>query len=120
MASTRIVVILKSTAAGSTPKARHGTSPSDWRTFGVNIESTNCKATALLAPNVERLAHTSRCEEANSFCRDHCDRAHCCFERLLVFRYNERLEPNRDAGFAAEGRSLVESANPGRADCKPI
>ena len=83
MASTRIIVILKSTAAGSTSNRQISRQPLYSRR------------------NVERLTQGSPHEEANQFYRHHYDRAHCCLERLLVFRYDERVKSNRDAGFAA-------------------
>ena len=67
----------------------------------------------------ERFTETS-CAEAN---RGHPNRGgprHYFFERLFVFRYNERVEPNRDAGFAAERGSLIKSANSRQADCESV
>src|SRR5439155_2151667 len=87
---------------------------------GFNTESTNSSATALLPANVERKAYTSDEQRVDQLPYDHRDYDRCSFHRAFIIRYDERFEPNRDTGFAAQGRSLAESANPGRADCEPV
>src|SRR5207247_4043906 len=41
-------------------------------------------------------------------------------ERSFIIRYDERFESDRDARFAAGRGSLIEFANSGQADCKPV
>src|SRR5438105_622105 len=69
--------------------------------------------------NAERFTETS-CAEANRVHSNPGGPRHYSFERPLVFGYDERFEPNRDAGFATERGSLIKFANSGRADCESV
>src|SRR5207253_8582594 len=70
--------------------------------------------------NVERSAYTNGEQRVNQLPYDHRDHDRCSFHRAFVIRYDERLESNRNAGFARRRRSLSKSANSRQADCEPV
>src|SRR5438874_8286971 len=101
-ASTRITVNLKSPGPGSTWNRQVPPQPLYSR------------------QNVERSAYTNGEQRVNQLPYDHRDHDRCSFHRAFVIRYDERLESNRNAGFARRRRSLSKSANSRQADCEPV
>src|SRR5258705_4843169 len=82
-----------------------------------NMESTNSKITVLLA----RLSNGDGDEQySQALCRHRGDDVGDFHECVVIFRHDERVKPNRDAGFAAERGSLIKSANSRQADCESV
>src|SRR5260370_24799624 len=100
---------LRSPFTRSTPKA-----------FEVNTESTNSRATVLLAHRGEGFAETDWRSETQAnrvFGAGRSDDGDCC-KRPFILGHDERSEPNRDARLARTGGSLAQFSGTERADRK--
>ena len=69
---------------------------------------------------VQCFAKIGASQEANQLPHDCSDDDRSSFQHSFIFRYNERFESDRDAGFATSRRSFLKFSDSGQADREPV
>src|SRR5439155_18882577 len=70
--------------------------------------------------NVERFAEAGDAERASALRDDYPGADPFSFDRFFILRYDERVESNRDSGFARSWGSFFEFSNSRQADCESV